>query len=467
MNTIGRNDPCPCGSGKKYKHCCGAAAILSPYFKYDRIRQYDGEAVHLLARFVRQKYGADAINVAREEFFFFDVPSSSHEEEFFDRWFFFDWQPEETKRIAEIFLSEMGKTLKNGVLRFIEAAIHSPYSFYQVLDVNQGIGVTVRDILRRQEVRVIERTASNVLERGHIIFARIAEMDGISFFLVIGAQPFFPSYLENILELRSRLEKEGSLDNGAASDEILLRHEHLLRDAYFGLDYQIRKSKPSIRNADGDVLLFHILKYRIPSLMDAFYALKDLQQKRDHIADEELLEEAEKNDSSEILKIHLNWLKKSKMGDNSVFCSFVIEPTMLTVEANSEKRSKCVQKEIAKRLGEKAVLLKTEIVSTESMLQQADEKKLKAKEEDEQSRKLKEEPEMKAFMSAFMEKQWADWVDIPVPALRNMTPRKAAKDPIGRELLESLFMDFEMMNQKQKDELLKVDIAKLRHKLGL
>ena len=23
---IGRNDPCPCGSGKKYKKCCGAPA---------------------------------------------------------------------------------------------------------------------------------------------------------------------------------------------------------------------------------------------------------------------------------------------------------------------------------------------------------------------------------------------------------------------------------------------------------
>ncbi len=22
MNKIGRNDPCPCGSGKKYKQCC-------------------------------------------------------------------------------------------------------------------------------------------------------------------------------------------------------------------------------------------------------------------------------------------------------------------------------------------------------------------------------------------------------------------------------------------------------------
>ena len=23
QNTVGRNDPCPCGSGKKYKKCCG------------------------------------------------------------------------------------------------------------------------------------------------------------------------------------------------------------------------------------------------------------------------------------------------------------------------------------------------------------------------------------------------------------------------------------------------------------
>jgi len=26
-NKVGRNDPCPCGSGKKYKRCCGGATI--------------------------------------------------------------------------------------------------------------------------------------------------------------------------------------------------------------------------------------------------------------------------------------------------------------------------------------------------------------------------------------------------------------------------------------------------------
>ena len=26
-SKVGRNDPCPCGSGKKYKKCCGAATV--------------------------------------------------------------------------------------------------------------------------------------------------------------------------------------------------------------------------------------------------------------------------------------------------------------------------------------------------------------------------------------------------------------------------------------------------------
>jgi len=26
---VGRNDPCQCGSGKKYKKCCGSGGILS------------------------------------------------------------------------------------------------------------------------------------------------------------------------------------------------------------------------------------------------------------------------------------------------------------------------------------------------------------------------------------------------------------------------------------------------------
>ena len=29
--ATGRNEPCPCGSGKKYKHCCALKAQRSPW----------------------------------------------------------------------------------------------------------------------------------------------------------------------------------------------------------------------------------------------------------------------------------------------------------------------------------------------------------------------------------------------------------------------------------------------------
>ena len=30
ISNVGRNDPCPCGSGKKYKKCCGNLAKKKP-----------------------------------------------------------------------------------------------------------------------------------------------------------------------------------------------------------------------------------------------------------------------------------------------------------------------------------------------------------------------------------------------------------------------------------------------------
>jgi len=36
MKTIGRNDPCPCGSGKKFKQCCIPASIDSSFSAQQR-----------------------------------------------------------------------------------------------------------------------------------------------------------------------------------------------------------------------------------------------------------------------------------------------------------------------------------------------------------------------------------------------------------------------------------------------
>lgn len=67
MTKIGRNDPCPCGSGKKYKHCCAGqapaaasadsqpAALPSLDAEVDKVRQraVDRQAsLHTLGVFI-------------------------------------------------------------------------------------------------------------------------------------------------------------------------------------------------------------------------------------------------------------------------------------------------------------------------------------------------------------------------------------------------------------------------------
>jgi len=139
------------------------------------------------------------------------------------------------------------------------------------------------------------------------------------------------------------------------------------------------------------------------------------------------------------------------------------------VEVNSEQRSKRTQKEIKKRLGDDAVLLRTTVKTQEGIMKEAEKEAAMGKpsKESEHDRLMRESPEARALMKEMMEKHWADWPNSPLPALRGMTPRKAAKHPEGRELLESLLMEFDLRNQEQDDEFLRVDTAKLRKELGL
>jgi hypothetical protein len=44
---IKRNDPCPCGSGKKYKKCCMDKATTTKMidFAWNRLRKTEGEVI--------------------------------------------------------------------------------------------------------------------------------------------------------------------------------------------------------------------------------------------------------------------------------------------------------------------------------------------------------------------------------------------------------------------------------------
>ncbi|HTX19339.1 MAG TPA: SEC-C metal-binding domain-containing protein, partial [Bacteroidota bacterium] len=169
MSMPGRNDPCPCGSGKKYKKCHGATSAVTADSVYDRMRRLDAEAGRHIMKFAAERYGDASMAAAWKEFFVGrERPISEDEPEyqFFCAWFQYDWKPEGASPLAECFLSDRRATnIDAGLRRLIEATIEQPYSFYQVTEVEPGTGFKARDVVREIEVNITERSASGQIEK--------------------------------------------------------------------------------------------------------------------------------------------------------------------------------------------------------------------------------------------------------------------------------------------------------------
>jgi hypothetical protein len=470
----GRNDPCPCGSGKKFKKCHGAESPPAMGATYNNLRRLEGLASTFLMEYAAKRFGEGCLEDAWEQFC--DAEQAPYDPNdpqysYFLRWVEYDWQPEETETLAALYLSDSRSKVDPEIRRVIEATMAAPYSFYQVVDTDPGASLSLRDVLRRKDVQVTERTASETLEKGHIIFARVVELDGLALLMGIGTQPLRAVFLSEILEVRREFDEAGRLDREPEGTEILLESELDFRDLYFSLIGDMIDMMTQIRNTDGDPLVLHKLRYSITGFEPAFLALKTLDQKAGYIVDATTTADGEVGEDGAQVRGRILWMKRKRgvKGESSVIATLTFTDTTLFVEINSEKRSTLIQKEIGHRLGKRATLMHLDITPAAGMMKQALEA-LPARDPkagSREDRRFKESPEVQEIIKRKTEEHWKTWPDIPVPALRGLTPRQAAKDEEGRELLESLLLEFEATSGRKKNASERVDVAKLRRELGL
>lgn len=79
---------------------------------------------------------------------------------------------------------------------------------------------------------------------------------------------------------------------------------------------------------------------------------------------------------------------------------------------------------------------------------------------------LNDLPEVQEMMRQMGETHWENWLDTPLPILKNKSPRKAASTAAGREKLEALFLDFER-RAGNRNSPFDPDINHLKQVLGL
>ena len=472
---IGRNDPCPCGSGKKYKRCCQVGPLDLMEEAARRVRGIQDEVEPKLVRFVRSLYGARSLDEAWEEFACGrdDLEPDGPEIQLFYPWMIYDWIPTLPGRagrandlsVAQLYLDAHAAQPPLEDAKFLQKTCAAPISFHDVIEVEPGRRIRVRDVFLQTERDVFERSGSETLRVGDVIFARVVSYDGVALMIGMGSISLSPMDKQPILRVREHLRKK----SGEITPEMLIAGARELRALYLSLrDRVMNPAPPVLNNTDGDPLELHTITCEVASADAAFQALKSLAKGE---AEEDLLHDATFDEDGRLREVAFGWTKVGnrvhKSWENTVLGHVKIEGTTLTVEVNSAKRAQKIQAEIRKRLGGTARKLNVGIKPLDAALQDYDQIRDTPAEKERQAADaaLRSSPEVQEMLKQVLERHWEGWPTEKIPALNGKTPLQAVRTPEGREMVEALLLQFERGGPDPSGHT--YDFSRLRRKLGL
>jgi len=234
---IGRNDPCPCGSGRKYKHCCGGAATT----RNAKEKGHAG-AVERALDWLASRHG-NAAGVAIEAMLFTGltdeerVTLETQDDETWQQiqlnaneWLLAEATIEvhgKPTQVADLLLGPGGPLFTVEQREWIARLSEHPLRLYDVTNVVPGRQMTLCDSLETEAppVVVMERAASHESLIGSQVGFRIMDV-GMHRELSGAAYPF--SLLTGprvVAAMRKAMRKRGPrADRSAELSSIIRRH---------------------------------------------------------------------------------------------------------------------------------------------------------------------------------------------------------------------------------------------------
>lgn len=435
-------------------------------------------------QFASENLGPQIVGEAWKEFNESDTmeecETSSEMNMVFLPWFLFSWtfelKPPDQRRytettVAEQFLQSHAVLLTADEKALLERAVRVPFTLCEIVEVKPGIGMTQFDLLRRIKYEVIERSASQTIQRGEIIYCATTEINGVRSNLATSPYALRPTSKLDVLRLRKWIIEE------AEGEEITAEHlnefEAEIRRLYLAHLKSIF-TPPQLANTDGDLLVPQKVYFDLLVSADAaFQALKDLAK---GTKSTELLRDATLENEL-IVKADIPWLggkaeARKRLAGKVLLGNIKIDRNRLIAEVNSNQRVQRIRRLIERRLGLGAKYKTTVIETIASQFQE----RWKAAVEGARAEANGAEgggvlpvdaPEIRAIMEKTAKQHWDAWFDLPLPALNEMTPREAAKTEAGRELLDSLLLLYENHAAVSSDNAFKPDVVALRRELGM
>lgn len=171
MKKPGRNDLCPCGSGKKYKQCC----LKTEEAQATRAANDRSEAVPRAIHWLMSMHGR-AVREALEEGFFGSLEEDEYERLQDQHADVFpgilvnamEWLLAEgsltlkgrERRVAELLLGRGGPLFSAEQRQWLELLTSKPLGLYEVIEVVPGESLRLKDLLFPEQAPVLVREKS-------------------------------------------------------------------------------------------------------------------------------------------------------------------------------------------------------------------------------------------------------------------------------------------------------------------
>lgn len=207
--SVGRNELCPCGSGKKYKKCCGVVTDIAHVrmAREQKLRKEFATWTERLTKYVVQHVSDLEISRARDRFA--EETGLSIRELFQPRWMdhFMNWYVFDVKNegvsVLDHFIGQYGKRMDQEIK---DGLLHLQLGLYEITSVTENMTV-VTDVYDNQERNLIP-SQSVVLKPGQLLLGRLIPL-GYRDSIFSGSLMVSASLKEELLSIVKNVQSAG------------------------------------------------------------------------------------------------------------------------------------------------------------------------------------------------------------------------------------------------------------------
>ncbi|MDQ6960113.1 MAG: SEC-C metal-binding domain-containing protein [Mariprofundaceae bacterium] len=429
MRKIGRNDLCPCGSGKKHKKCC---------MMKDKAKQHREAALHAhqgaaekAITWLSRRYG-DEIDAWMAEDWFAGVDAENANNLSQAQLEMMQINAMEMMLAEGRWVRESGEEVvfmdrvlgRGGPLmgaeqrQYLQALGLAPLRLWEMTGVEAGVGLTLTDSLDETSMRKVqERSASRQLKQWDVIGARPVQTPA-GHWELSGSIYHIPR--NHVAAVKQRIEHEVQI---APAGEERFAISRTIASEWLRLLLDTKPFMPQIMDAaTGEPMMLITEHYQVhdwDALANRLSAVPDVEGGRKQGWTR--FQMLDKDMKRSLAAINLGKQKNR------------IE--LFTKSRKGAEEQQAWFEDIA---GDTVRHLTREIGDPLSLLAHHDGKKAAA---------APEIPDniQKQLLHDYKRKHYAGWPDEPLPALDGKTPRESVKTPEGRKAVVELLKDFENM----------------------